>query len=94
MSEEEDAPELEYKPFYENGPTKVGLLLAETQLGATNKRSSSSVALEGMLSGETKDNLIFDSIKCLNLTYDHSTTINKSKKAFVKKKYVSFIYEI
>jgi len=82
----------EYKPLYENGPTSVGLVLARTQTGS-NRGDSRNLQLEGILSGETDTNLIFDELESVNEDTSYMKTI-KASKSLVRKEYIAMIYQI
>ena len=82
----------EYKSLYEHGPIKVGLVLGRTQTGS-HHGDSKNLQLEGILSGETNTNLIFDELNSISVDANYIKKIEGSK-ALVRKEYVAVIYQI
>lgn len=82
----------EYEPLYKNGPTKVQVVTSNVRTGSW-KGDSSNLQLEGILSGETEHNLVFDSLRPLNLKNVFMKSFD-SDKAFLRKEQVALLYAV
>ncbi len=80
----------EYKPLYKNGPAKVQVVTSNVRTGS-HRGDSSNLQLEGILSGETENNLVFDSLRPLNTSY---MLLFHSEKAYLRKDQVALIYTV
>lgn len=79
----------EYREFYKPGPKKVHIITKNIRTGMRDGHSA-NLQLEGILSGETEDNLVFDSLRPINI----SSYIKNfsSKKALMRKDEVAILY--
>ena len=82
----------EYKILYENGPIKVGLVLVRTQ-GGSYRGDSGDMQFEGILSGETETNLVFDRLVGVNIDKEYMKEVDASK-SLIRKQYIAVIYQI
>ena len=82
----------EYKPLYEHGPAKIQVVTSNIRTGSY-RGDSSNLQLEGILSGETENNLVFDSLRPLNLKEDYMDKFN-SDKAYLRKDQVALLYAV
>jgi len=84
--------EEKYKLLYEDGPTRVGLVLVKTQTGSY-RGDSKNLQLEWVLSGETDRNLVFDELCSIDCVNEYIQKID-ALKSLVRKEYVATIYQI
>lgn len=79
----------EYREFYKAGPKKVHIITKNIRTGMRNGHSA-NLQLEGILSGETEDNLIFNSLRPINIS--NYIKNFSSKKALIRKDEVGVLY--
>lgn len=82
----------EYKPLYENGPAKVQVVTSNIRTGSS-RGDSSNLQLEGILNGETENNLVFDSLRPLNMKTYYMDEFNTGK-AYLRKDQIALIYVV
>ena len=84
----------EYELFYRDGPTKVQVVISDVRTGCWNG-DSGNLQLEGILSGETEHNLVFDSLRPLNInTQNRYMKGFDSSRAFLRKKQIALLYVV
>jgi hypothetical protein len=81
-----------YKRFYEDGPTKVGVMLTLT----TKDKTQEPIQLEGILTGEDNTNLFFSKLKSINLGLkinDNITISINGGLSIIKKAVIALMYK-
>ena len=85
----------EYSFLYQRGPVRVGLILRRTNTGGG--RNNANLQLEGIIRGETRNTLVFESLKAVNCYVEKGADYVNSfdgGKSSVPKSSVAVIYEI